>query len=429
MSVLYDIPDMTVIVANKCGKKVTKTAKNSSMHLLLSDINTNARVRHPNILSSDSQEMVLSPSKTITSMKQTMDKGICDVNRLYKSGQMTVTRFWTIFHDLISALQAFHHAKIVHCDIKPENIILFPDGNFRLADHGLSFQTTGTRTPFTRHFVRQTYRYRAPEMIWTDDNDQPKYLDTSLDIWAFAVTMCELLMLRQYGVMLDNGIEDEVANYAIMKEKALSVKVPHPGSWNLKIAPEDTNALYNILTRCLLIDPASRMTASNIVHSQLFNDKFGQTHITAQWTIHDSYAISTIGDAEGRARVWDFCTQQIMGKEKYLNPMKIRALVCACDLVVRLRTLELNQNFFYETAAIKMACAICGSLSSDLECLDGPPYDRLHTYVEQIHTIFKGLIYIPNTFVFIPEFIPEEEEKDIKSLAVYRSRWIDGNHQ
>lgn len=43
---------------------------------------------------------------------------------------------WT--EQLIDALAHAHRARIMHCDVKPENVILFPDGRVRLADFGIS---------------------------------------------------------------------------------------------------------------------------------------------------------------------------------------------------------------------------------------------------------------------------------------------------
>jgi serine/threonine protein kinase len=39
---------------------------------------------------------------------------------------------------LLEALAYAHHRRIVHCDVKPENVILFPEGRLRLGDFGLA---------------------------------------------------------------------------------------------------------------------------------------------------------------------------------------------------------------------------------------------------------------------------------------------------
>ncbi len=62
---------------------------------------------------------------------------------------------------LVDALAYAHEKRIIHCDIKPDNIIMFPDGLVRLADFGIAKVALQTRTIYGSG--QGTVGYIAPE--------------------------------------------------------------------------------------------------------------------------------------------------------------------------------------------------------------------------------------------------------------------------
>lgn len=60
---------------------------------------------------------------------------------------------------LLLGLAYAHERRIMHCDVKPENVILFPDGVLRLSDFGLAKQVLRTRLVSSSG----TLGYIAPE--------------------------------------------------------------------------------------------------------------------------------------------------------------------------------------------------------------------------------------------------------------------------
>ena len=62
---------------------------------------------------------------------------------------------------LLDALAYAHEQRIIHCDIKPDNIILFDDGRVRLADFGIAKVAMRTRTVLGSG--AGTVGYMAPE--------------------------------------------------------------------------------------------------------------------------------------------------------------------------------------------------------------------------------------------------------------------------
>ncbi|CAN0876785.1 Mitogen-activated protein kinase kinase kinase 20 [Linum grandiflorum] len=69
---------------------------------------------------------------------------------------------------LLEALSYIHSAGYTHCDIKPDNLLLFPndDGScqLKIADFGLAMETPDPDSPAAKNF-RGTTRYLPPEVI------------------------------------------------------------------------------------------------------------------------------------------------------------------------------------------------------------------------------------------------------------------------
>lgn len=52
--------------------------------------------------------------------------------------RMTMLKRLELVHQMIAGVAHAHERKIIHCDIKPENFILFPGNRLRLADFGIA---------------------------------------------------------------------------------------------------------------------------------------------------------------------------------------------------------------------------------------------------------------------------------------------------
>ena len=84
---------------------------------------------------------------------------------------------------LVSALEAVHARGVYHLDIKPDNILIRPDGRAVLVDFGASKQGLGTRS--TQSF---TLEYAAPEIIAGDADVGP-----ASDLFELGMVVHEML--------------------------------------------------------------------------------------------------------------------------------------------------------------------------------------------------------------------------------------------
>lgn len=94
--------------------------------------------------------------------------------------------------DILRGLKYIHCHGYVHCDIKPDNILLVPGfgerkGTFvaKIADLGLA-----TAVGEECNYPRGTYRYMSPELV------RAKKIDYAADIWAFGCSVLEMLTAK-----------------------------------------------------------------------------------------------------------------------------------------------------------------------------------------------------------------------------------------
>lgn len=105
-------------------------------------------------------------------------------------------------------LNQLHSANIMHRDIKTENVLIFHNGQAKLADLGLAKQLHYRQKMASNTIV--TLAYRAPEIILGETS----YL-FSVDIWSMGCVMVELLSKQlRAPFTCDDSDQSETALHA-----------------------------------------------------------------------------------------------------------------------------------------------------------------------------------------------------------------------
>ena len=105
---------------------------------------------------------------------------------LHKNG-FTGIEYEKTFHyckQILLGLDVLHKEKIIHCDLKPENIMITDEGNVKIIDLGSCYIYTGKQ--ISNSYVQSRY-YRAPEVVLGC------YYNFGIDIWSFGCIVYELL--------------------------------------------------------------------------------------------------------------------------------------------------------------------------------------------------------------------------------------------
>jgi eukaryotic-like serine/threonine-protein kinase len=150
--------------------------------------------------------------------------------------------------DIASALAFLHSRQYVHRDIKPDNILLHPEGIAKLADLGLAKRLNDDpQITSTQHGVGTSY-YMAYEQALNAD-----LVDGRSDIFALGATLYHLLTGH---VPFPGSTHEDV-----IREKEHDTSRPIR-----ELNPEVPPVLAEIITRTLARDPRARIqTAAELV--------------------------------------------------------------------------------------------------------------------------------------------------------------------
>lgn len=174
------------------------------------------------------------------------------------SGPLSVRETLDIAPQIASALSAAHEAGIIHCDIKPENIMLRHDGLVKVLDFGLAklaedkddIHAMGSESP-TRAQVKTnpgvvmgTPNYMSPEQV------RGSKVDSRTDIFSLGVVLYEMLAGRK-PFTGDSAID---VMSSILREEPAKLQ-----ETSLKTCP----ALQEIIRTCLEKRPERRFRSAH----------------------------------------------------------------------------------------------------------------------------------------------------------------------
>jgi cyclin-dependent kinase 14 len=134
----------------------------------------------------------------------------------YKDG-LDPFRTKVLLYQLLRGLAFCHERKILHRDLKPQNILVSEEGELKLADFGLARAKSVPCRTFSHDVV--TLWYRPPDVLLGSTQ-----YSTSLDMWGVGCIFGEICA----GVPLFPGVSDAVDQL----DRIFSIRgVPNPEKW------------------------------------------------------------------------------------------------------------------------------------------------------------------------------------------------------
>ncbi len=141
-----------------------------------------AKLNHPNVVSVFDQGT--DGDVTYLVMEFVPGRTLRDVMR--DEAPMPPYRALELVEQVLIALSAAHAAKIIHRDVKPENVLITPDGKVKVADFGLA-RAVSAATTATGGTLIGTVSYLAPEIVTNDGTDARS------DVYACGAMLYEML--------------------------------------------------------------------------------------------------------------------------------------------------------------------------------------------------------------------------------------------
>jgi len=178
-------------------------------------------------------------------------------SRVDSSGPFEVRSAQRLLAQLFEGVAFLHRRRIVHCDVKPSNLLLLQEGadlNLKIADFNSAKkigggQQSGMRTCLLDH--NGTALYSAPEILfgW--------FWNERVDIWAAGLCAC---------LVLQGGLPFDQANPSVRDTLERAMALPAGSLDNLP-----SSVAAGFVQQCLVVSMQDRPTAMELLRHPFIN--------------------------------------------------------------------------------------------------------------------------------------------------------------
>ncbi|CAG8491710.1 9705_t:CDS:1 [Acaulospora morrowiae] len=187
---------------------------------------------------------------------------------------MTIKWF---MYQMLLGIDFCHENRVLHRDLKPQNLLINKAGNLKLADFGLARAFGIPVTTFSNEVV--TLWYRSPDVLLGS-----RSYSTSIDIWSAGCIMAEMYtgrplfpgttnedqLIKIFRVM---GTPNETTWQGVSQYSDYHKQYPHYTAQDMsKLLPMIDRHGMDLLTQMLVYDPEKRITAKNALKHVYFHD-------------------------------------------------------------------------------------------------------------------------------------------------------------
>jgi serine/threonine protein kinase len=199
------------------------------------------------------------------------------VKRLMGARFLTVREIITVGAQALSALHNIHSKRLIHFDVKPDNLLLSDRGEALLSDFGLARQVVGGIAGQDRHYLKMT----PPEAYVRD------HFDRTFDLFQLGLTLYRMCngdeaFYEQFNRFSPGGIFDRDG----FRHAVVNGQFPDRTRYHAHIPLK----LRNVIRKAMDTDPAQRHQSA----LELSNDLSEISGHQLDWRL----------ELEADARVW-----------------------------------------------------------------------------------------------------------------------------
>ncbi|KAK6485227.1 cyclin-dependent kinase 2-like isoform X5 [Huso huso] len=185
---------------------------------------------------------------------------------------------------LLQGVSFCHSHRVIHRDLKPQNLLINLAGAIKLADFGLARAFGVPLRTYTHEVV--TLWYRAPEILLGC-----KYYSTAVDIWSIGCIFAEMVTRRPlfpgdseidqlFRIFRMMGTPSEAVWPGVTQLPDYKARFPCWGRQDInKMAPQLDPIGQDLLLQLLQYDPSRRISAKAAISHEYFQDVATQTPI------------------------------------------------------------------------------------------------------------------------------------------------------
>jgi len=180
-------------------------------------------------------------------------------------------------YQIIAGLCYCHCHRIIHRDMKPQNLLLNKTGQIKLCDFGLARAFTIPLRNYTHEVV--TLWYRAPEILLGS-----KFYSLPVDIWSTGAIIAEMVSKKPlfpgdseidelYRIFRVLGTPTEETWKGVSDLPTYSTSFPNFRKKKLsEIIGSTDPLLIDLIEKMLVYDPAGRISAKDALDHPYFDD-------------------------------------------------------------------------------------------------------------------------------------------------------------
>lgn len=202
-----------------------------------------AKLSHPNIV--NIYDVGKEGTKHYIVMEYVAGETLKD--RIQREGRLSVAESLRMAREIAEALEHAHANNLVHCDIKPHNILVTEANHLKVADFGIARAVTASTMTYSGTVVGSVH-YFSPEQA------KGSAISPKSDVYALGVVLYEMLT----GAVPFTGETPVSIALKHLQETPVSIR---------KVDPEIPTLVEAIVLKAMEKDPVNRFTSTEMIQA------------------------------------------------------------------------------------------------------------------------------------------------------------------